>query len=518
MRRLAYALIRVNSRTAKTTLLKETAVKHLLAFALTLLLAANGAFAGGTTEGATAELPTVTYLYRGQSSETQIKYREEDLAPALAEDLGIKLKFVDLPSQQYFQKLHLMLAGGEPVDWFWAHTGSMEALVTKDFLLPLNELLDEYGQDILRVVTRRNFNKFSVGDQIMAAASRNMVRPTPNQFLTYRADLREAVGMEKPLASLEDVETYLQKVEAMFPGQARWIVDVNDIMITTRAWDPHATLFQSSGFMSPIYVKQDEKNDKVHNTFESKLFENHCRWMEKLNKQGFIHEDSLSGNIGPAQGFTTGVSVFRRGAGGNRAYEQMPALTANFPNAWIEDEILYPEKPKYISGTAGAAWCIYSQAPEPENTMRMINWLYASQENNDLWTWGMEGRDYTLNNDGTLEMLVDRPMNYSWQTQVSEYFRYPNIMKPEILERVRTSHIGAEMSKAYNWAWQLTSVESEFTAFQSTSVELILPMASGYIPYDEGMPKLRKRLAEARFENILADFQKQFSAFYAENN
>ena len=492
-------------------------MNRVTCFTLVLLLTIGAVLASGT-QGTTGELPTVTYLYRGQSSGAQFKYREEDLAPVLAEDLGITLKFIEIPSKQYFDKLHLMLAGGEPIDWFWAHTGSMEALSNKDYLLPLNDLLEKYGADVLRVVTKKNFKKFSVNGKNMAVASRNMVRPTPNQYLTYRADLREAVGIDKPLASLEDVETYLRKVEAKFPGQARWIVDINDIMITTRAWDPYATLFQSSGFMSPIYVKQDEANDKIYSMFESKLFENHCRWMEKLNKQGYIHEDTLSNNIGPNQGFSTGVSVFRRGAGGNRAYEQMPGLTANYPDAWIEDEILYPEKPKYISGTAGAAWCIYSQAPDPENAMRMINWLYASQENNDLWTWGVEGRDYTLNQDGTLEMLTDRPMNYSWQTQVSEYFRYPNLMKPEILERVRNSAVGAEVSKAYNWAYQLTDVESEFTAFQTINLELVLPMAAGYIPYDEGMPKLRKRLQEARFGNIMADFQKQFSKFYAENN
>ncbi len=475
------------------------------------------AFSAGKSEAA-GELTKVTYIYRGQSTEEQKTYREEDLAPVLAKDLGIRLEMIDLPSGKYFEKLFLMLASAEPVDWFWAHTGKMESLVNKDFLLPLNDLLEKYGQDVYRVVTRRNFKKFTFGGKIMSIASRNMVMPTPNQYLAYRADLREAVGITKPLSSLEEVETYLEKVEAKFPGQARWITDLNDIMITARAWDPHATMLQQERLMSPIYVKQDEDNDKIHSTFHSELFKNHCKWMEKLNKRGFIHEDTLSNNIGVVQGFSTGISVFRRGAGGNRAYEQLPALVKNFPDAWIEDEILYPDQPKYISGTAGASWCVYALAPEPEAAVRMINWLYAGQENNDLWTWGVDGKHYTPNENGTVKMLSDRPMNMTWQTQVTDYFRFPDFLKPEILERIKTRHIGAEYSKAYNWAYQLTDIETEYSILQQINLENVMPMASGFVSYEEGWPVLERRLRdECDFDKILADFQKQFSKFYAEN-
>ena len=493
----------------------KTVMGTIVFFLLTIGLIVP-TFGGGKSEAA-KKIPTVTYLYRGQSTEEQIKYREEDLAPVLKNDLGIRLKFVDIPSGKYFDKLHLMLASAEKVDWFWAHTGSMEALVNKDFLLPLNELLGKHGQDVYRVVTKKNFNKFTFGGKVMAVASRNMVRPTPNAFLTYRADMRDAVGITKQLSSLEEVETYLEKIEAKFPGQSRWITDLNDIMITSRAWDPHATLFQSR-IMSPIYVKQDEDNDKIYSIYHSDLFKNHCKWMEKLNKKGFIHEDTLSKNIGVPQGFSTGVSVFRRGAGGNRAYEQLPLLRKNFPNAWIEDEILYPDEPRYISGTAGAAWCVYSLAPEPENTIRMINWLYSSQENNDLWTWGVDGQHYKLNKNGTVDMLSDRPMNYTWQTQVTDYFRYPSFLKPEILERVRNSHLGAKVSKAYNWAFQLTAIETEYSILQQINLENVLPMAAGFVSYEEGWPELERRLKEeANFDKILAEFQKQFSEFYAAN-
>jgi putative aldouronate transport system substrate-binding protein len=487
------------------------------ALAVVLLTAGGGAFAAGSTESGAAQLAPVTYVYYGQSSPEQIKYREEDLAPVLARDLGITLKYVDIPPDQYFQKLFLMLAGGEGVDWFWAPIGQMESMVNKDFLLPLNDLLDKYGADIYRVVTKKNFRKFTFNGVIYAAASRNMVRPTPNSFVTYRGDLREAVGITKPLASLEDLESYFQKVEQKFPGKARWIVTANAIMMTARAWDPHAGMFQTGNIMSPVYLKLNEKDDKVYPTWESDIFRNHCRFMEGLRKQGFIHEDTLSKNIGDTQGFYTGVSIIRQGAGGNRAYEQLPGLRKYFPDAWIEDDILYPEKTRYIDGTAGAAWCIYSRAPQPEKAMQLINWLYKSQETNDLWTWGVEGKHYKLNKDGTVDMLTKAEMNFTWETQVQDYFRYPNILRPEVLQRVRTSHIGAEISKAYNWAYQLTDVESEYTALQTIDLELIQPMGAGFIPYDEGMPQLRKRMEEARFDRILASFQRQFTKFYAES-
>jgi putative aldouronate transport system substrate-binding protein len=40
-----------------------------------------------------------------------------------------------------------------------------------------------------------------------------------------------------------------------------------------------------------------------------------------------------------------------------------------------------------------------------DRTMKFLDWIFTSQENNDLFHYGIEGEDYTLNSDGTMTSL-----------------------------------------------------------------------------------------------------------------
>ncbi len=72
-----------------------------------------------------------------------------------------------------------------------------------------------------------------------------------------------------------------------------------------------------------------------------------------------------------------------------------------------------------------------------DRTMRFLDWIFASQENNDLFHYGIEGEDYELNGDGTITMLNPsnkysfpgyelcwNPMYYHTNSSLGEYVKY----------------------------------------------------------------------------------------------
>lgn len=72
-----------------------------------------------------------------------------------------------------------------------------------------------------------------------------------------------------------------------------------------------------------------------------------------------------------------------------------------------------------------------------DRTMKFLDWIFASQENNDLFHYGIEGEDYELNEDGTITILSPdnmysfpgyelcwNPMYYHPNSSLGEYLEY----------------------------------------------------------------------------------------------
>lgn len=72
-----------------------------------------------------------------------------------------------------------------------------------------------------------------------------------------------------------------------------------------------------------------------------------------------------------------------------------------------------------------------------DRTMKFLDWIFASQENNDLFHYGIEGEDYELNEDGTITMLNPanmysfpgyqlcwNPMYYHTNSSLGQYLEY----------------------------------------------------------------------------------------------
>ena len=72
-----------------------------------------------------------------------------------------------------------------------------------------------------------------------------------------------------------------------------------------------------------------------------------------------------------------------------------------------------------------------------DRTMKFLDWIFASQENNDLFHYGIEGEDYELNDDGTITILSPanmysfpgyelcwNPIYYHTNSSLGDYLKY----------------------------------------------------------------------------------------------
>lgn len=70
--------------------------------------------------------------------------------------------------------------------------------------------------------------------------------------------------------------------------------------------------------------------------------------------------------------------------------------------------------------------CVSSTSEDPESGLKFLNWLYASEENHDLFHYGIEGTHYTKTGDHRIEQVKGDDGNplYSMDTWMTGYLPY----------------------------------------------------------------------------------------------
>lgn len=125
-----------------------------------VLLSALAVFAQGSSEGS-AKAPekkggasellgpgNVTLKRLGYN--TGFDVNTDYMVPVMEKSTGYKVEFSMLPAQNPDQKLLMDVASGADYDIVNLSLNQFRTLLSKNALLPLNDLLDKYGQDILK--------------------------------------------------------------------------------------------------------------------------------------------------------------------------------------------------------------------------------------------------------------------------------------------------------------------------------------------------------------------------------
>jgi ABC-type glycerol-3-phosphate transport system substrate-binding protein len=134
------------------------------------------------------------------------------------------------------------------------------------------------------------------------------------------------------------------------------------------------------------------------------------------NQKGFISPDSLT--------LTDANTPFWAGQAASviGTLDDVENNARNFPRyspeAVIGEFIYLDDVRNLVPGSISASLAANNGLAVPENSrrkddvMRFLDWLFASQENHDLFELGIQGKDYALNSDGTYRPISVYPANW----------------------------------------------------------------------------------------------------------
>lgn len=474
---------------------------------LVLLIASVSVMAGcsGKKEGAAA-LETVTILYPGERSDRMNEFLDNEFAEKMAADLGLKVEVTFVPWAQYWEQKDIMLAANEPIDLYWDGLPDLSTIVNKKQAMVLDDLIQEYGQDMLKVLPMEQLQGATIDGKIHGIPSAYAPSSTMYQLVAVRQDILEAVGMTD-LKTADDLKEFATKAKAKFP-EMKGPADVVFKPLTRYFADE-----QYNWIAVEDLVVFGEDSKKAYSYYETEAFQQVAKFNRGMYDAGLYTEDLTIKYNERDSRMQTGLYLWVEGSVG-KEMEIINTIKANAPDAKVKTYLLAEDKPRYVTATGGEVLGIPVNAPNPEGAMKFVNWIYKSQENYQFALYGVEGKDYEIV-DGRINKLTPSEFFYEWMFRNQNYQLFGPDVAQESIDKYKSWDDQAVRSASLGFRFNNEKVKSIETALKEVVGKDLAAIRSGFVDFETGYPKAIQKLKKAGIDEYVAEVQRQLDEFLA---
>ena len=435
----------------------------------------------------------------------------------LEEKLNIHINLSFISYGNYTQQTNLMLSAGEGIDVFPVYMTPLTTVANNGQILPLNDLLEAYGQGIVEQIGQEFIDCGKVGDEIFGLTTGRDL--AASYGFEMRKDICDKYGIDyENITTLEQLHDALAIVHENEPTLV-CVVPSNGELVRNWGWDP---LGDAS---TPLGVLMDMgQSDTVVNLFETDFYKEFVTTMRQWYNEGLIMADAVSNteSVGTMMGAGTAFGGFMN----LKPYFNVQETT-NYGTEIVVSEIV----PAYscTSNVSMATWAIASSTEHPEACMKLLNLMYTDPVLENLMIYGIEGTHYVAKGDASNgQKIIGYPegvdattsdyrpsggwlwcnqfIGHVWEGNPADYW-----------DVTRDFNNTAVKSNAFGFTWDSSSVRNQVTACTNVMQKYHQALMCGAVDPEETLPKFNQELKDAGIDDIIADKQAQYDAWRAEN-
>ncbi|MGO4547999.1 ABC transporter substrate-binding protein [Paenibacillus sp. 2TAB23] len=449
---------------------------------------------------------TLKVIMPGDLSARMGDFVENELNDRLKKDLNMKLELTYIPWSNYQQKLELALSTGEDYDLFWYGAPFVSVYYTKGYIQPLDELLDQYGQDLIKHIPDENFKQNRIDEKLWAIPSQAFTSAGKFSSVMVRQDLLEKANLSE-IKTIADLELFFERMQAIDPSYYGYLeTDRGHEMLWRELTDRnYSSLDERMLFMV------DEDSGEMLSYVESAVYKKVAQLRESWVKMGIIDKNLVGNPAAKIDQENAGKLLFRVGAV-SRAMENLQAARNADPNARLREYYLAKEKPKFITTPSNEAFMITAASENPERAMMFMNWILQNKDNYNFIIYGVQGKDYELEN-GKIKQLTNDQLIYEWMWRNKDYFLAPASVEDDIIADMLMNDENSRISKLFGFHFNEASVKNEMAQVMAVYKEKIEPINFGLASYEEYYDDAIAALKKAGFDIVFAELKKQFTEF-----
>lgn len=446
---------------------------------------------------------TMAYIQFGGKTD-DVNQVSEAISKITKEKINATVKLLPISVSAYVQQVNLMLAGSEKLDLVQTFPPlNYPGLAAKQSLIPLDDLLEQHGQDIKQALAPEILNSANVNGKIHGVPG---LRGYSQYFgVTMRKDLVEKYQIDlSKIKTYEDLEPVFQTIKENEPGVAP-LVKAGPFGIVDAMLMSNIDTLGSNNGMGVLRVGED---DKLLNMYETKEYAEASTLVRKWYQAGYMPKDiatsqELGSNIikaGKGFAYMTNFGVDLDKSSRDTGVEMVDVALTD-PIANVLDVTVF------LTGIA-------KNSENPEKAMQFLNLLYKDKEVYDLLAFGLEGKHYEKK-EGNMIALPSGESGYTGPTTIGDSFLgyLWEGTDPDFIEKSKDLDSKARLSKGLGFMFDESNLKTEVAAVNNVINQYVAALNVGAIDPEKALPELNKQLKDAGADRIIEEKQKQFDAF-----
>ncbi len=458
------------------------------------------------------ELTTVVYVVPGDEPKDLAGGVQAINEKLKSDSVGVQLEFRYFPWEAWDQKINIMLSTGEEFDVFQVMNDrvSLSNYAARGALADITPYIEEHGQSILAVCPEIMMKSGQVGGKQYAIPA-YWVESALDPELTLRKDILDKHGLEVPTSFTKLTEAF-EVVMAKWEGAQKPyipIIGANSARfgLASMEYDEWPYVIYDKVF----FVTQD---GVVKNFFETEVFQRDCANARLWYEKGLISPDILTTTSDQLNNqLSSGDWFVHAGTIGD-----ITMVQNNYPDITVDDFLsitFHPENPRIRPYGTRNMNAVPLSCKHPEAVVQLFNWLYASQENYDLFMYGREGIDY-VKAEGDYRIPINDPVTGTpsyyfsdWMAGNIKYLRLSVTAPKATNDALYTVNESAVEGVAAMFTFDPSTVQTKYADVQTQILAAIAPIATGVLPYEENIDTALSLLKAAGVDDLISEFQRQ---------
>lgn len=469
-----------------------------------------------TSSSNTQKTETCLYYVPGTAPVQLNRGTEAINKKLLADGAGVQVQFHYIDWSVWDQKINLALSTGEKFDLFQVMNDrtTLSTYAAKNALADISSYMQQDGANIEKVDPQIMMKSGQVGGKQYAIPA-YWVESAIDPQIMLRKDLMKQYGIASTPTTWDELTSDFQTVMKNWKGsQKPYLPLIGNTCfkfgMAQKSYDAWPYVVYNNLFA----VYQD---GTVKNYFTTPEFKEDCEKAREWYQDGLISPDVLSTTNDQLNNqLSTGNFFVMAGTVGD-----ISSMKAQYPNITVDDFAMLDLAPnkQYVRpyGTRNLN-AVPAASEHPDSGVKLYNWVYANQENYDLFFYGQQGVDYTQVGSHNRKDIIDKSSNMSLYN-FSDWmggnlnFERPTLGAPTCVNSLLyNQNKKAVDGYASQFTFDPADCQTKYTDVQTAISSLIPPIACGVKDYNSNIQTILQKLDKAGANDLVAEFQKQLQA------
>jgi len=425
------------------------------------------------------------------------------------EKINASVTFDIIDFGQWKTRIPVLLASNEDMDVVWHNWDySYAANVSKGLYKPMDDLLRDYGQTILRDIPAAFLDIQRVDGKIYAIPCNQI--STKGIVYTIKQECVDKTGFDiAQIKGLYDFDPFLkaikEKLPELYPIQNQNGGLWKNLMLE-KGWE-----YVISGNGAPLAVNYADNTRKVFNVYETPEFKEYCDKVYGWYKAGYIQKDIASTQSVEAEENAGKYGVI---IGGTVEYPGAMSAKYTSQKGYPCTEVITSKN--FWEYTAGQATmlCIPAQSKNPERAMMLLDLFNDDTELANTLAYGIKDKHYILNANKQVERKRDVGYNFDWQWSMLNTFKlYTDASLPaNHNELVQKTHMEAIPSQLASYVPNADEYTTELAQCLTAWQEMGIGLQTGVMDPAVYLPRFLEALKSAGVDKLVETVQKQIDA------